>query len=144
MQFPSRGRRLFWLLFAILCGPFLLALAVGGWLTWSLPPLQKFYLTTYSASSRGARLPHNLTTIRWVMKTAPKRKWLCCKFLMWTEISRGFAFAQTSSGLEVERFSDERYGFAERRGTETERSFNDARLAADVARELEARRLALA
>jgi hypothetical protein len=37
-------------------------------------PLQKVYLTTYAASSVGAGMPHSEMTIRWVMKTAPKRK----------------------------------------------------------------------
>ncbi len=52
--------------------------------------------------------------------------------------------ALTSSRLEVERFPDERYGFGERRGANSECSFYDARLASDVAREIEDRRLALA
>jgi hypothetical protein len=46
---------------------------------------------------------------------------LCCKLLRWTEVSRDFALGQTSSQLKGERFPDERYGFAERRGIETER-----------------------
>jgi hypothetical protein len=58
-------------------------------------------------------------------------------------IPRRFA-SETSSLLEVERFLDAHYGLSERGGAETERSFDDARLASDVAREVEDRRLALA
>jgi hypothetical protein len=55
-------------------------------------------------------------------------------------VIRNSFVAQTSSGLEITRFLNERYGFCERRGAETERSFNDACLATDVAREIEDRR----
>jgi len=74
MQFPSRAGRLFWLLFWVTLGPLALIVSVSAWLAWTLPPLQKIYLPVYSASTVGARLPHNLMTIRWVMKTAPGRK----------------------------------------------------------------------
>ena len=74
MRFPSRFGRVIFLLFGVTLGPFLLAVVAGGWLAWTLPPLQKIYLPVYSASTLGASLPHNLTTVRWVMKTAPKRK----------------------------------------------------------------------
>ncbi|MDQ2840637.1 MAG: hypothetical protein M3Y72_06280 [Acidobacteriota bacterium] len=74
LGFPRRSRRLFLLLFGITLGPFLLAFPAGAWLSWTLPPLQKFYLNAYAASSAGAGLSHNQTSIRWVMKTAPRRK----------------------------------------------------------------------
>ena len=44
---------------------------------------------------------------------------------------------RTSSRLEVERFLDEGDSLGKRRGTETERSFDNARLAVYVAREIE-------
>ncbi len=74
MEFPSRSGRLFPILFAVLFGPFFLAAGAGGWLALTLSPLQNFYLGTYAASSVGQGIPDNETTIRWVMKTAPKRK----------------------------------------------------------------------
>jgi hypothetical protein len=74
MRFPSRFGRVIFVLFGVTLGPFLLAVVAGGWLAWTLPPLQKIYLPVYSASTLGASLPHNLTTVRWVMKTAPGRK----------------------------------------------------------------------
>ena len=74
MRFPSRFRRVFFLLFCLTLGPLLLAVVAGVWLSWTLPPLQKIYLPVYSSSTLGASLPHNLTAVRWVMKTAPKRK----------------------------------------------------------------------
>lgn len=52
--------------------------------------------------------------------------------------------AEPSGGLEVERFSNEFDGLGERRGTDPERSFDDAGLTADILREVEDRRLALA
>ena len=74
MQFPSPSRWLLWILFCFTLGPFVLAFPVAAWLAWTLPPLQKIYLPVYSASTVGAHLPHNLTAVRWVMKTAPGRK----------------------------------------------------------------------
>ncbi len=74
LQFPSRAGRLLLFLFALTLGPFLLAILAGGWLALTLSPLQKFYLPAYASSSLGAGLPHNLTTLRWVEKTAPGRK----------------------------------------------------------------------
>jgi hypothetical protein len=74
MEFPSRSGRLFPILFAVLFGPFFLAAGAGGWLALTLSPLQNFYLGTYAASSVGQGIPNSETTIRWAMKTAPKRK----------------------------------------------------------------------
>jgi len=74
MRFPSRGGRVLLLLFGITLGPFLLVLPASGWLYWTLTPLQKFYLGTYTASSIGATQPRNMTSLRWVMKTSPGRK----------------------------------------------------------------------
>jgi hypothetical protein len=51
---------------------------------------------------------------------------------------------QRSSRLEVEPFTDDCDGLRERRGTDAESAFDDARLAADVLREVEDRGLALA
>ncbi len=74
MRFPSRTGRLFWLLFWLAMGPLVLIFPASAWLYWTLDPLQKVYLTTYAASSVGDGIPHSEMTIRWVMKTAPKRK----------------------------------------------------------------------
>jgi len=74
MRFPSRGGRLLLLLFGITLGPFLLVVPASVWLAWTLTPLQKYYLGTYVASSFGATQPHNTTELRWVLKTAPRRK----------------------------------------------------------------------
>jgi hypothetical protein len=52
--------------------------------------------------------------------------------------------ARSLSRLEAKLFPEERDRLRKRRGAETERSFDDARLASDVAREVEDRRLALA
>jgi len=74
MRFPSRGGRVLLLLFGITLGPFLLVLPASVWLAWTLTPLQKFYLGTYVASSIESSQPRNVTSIRWVLKTAPGRK----------------------------------------------------------------------
>jgi Type IV secretion-system coupling protein DNA-binding domain len=74
MRFPSRTGRLFWFLFWLAVGPLVLIFPASAWLYWTLDPLQKVYLTTYAASSVGAGIPHGEMTIRWVMKTAPRRK----------------------------------------------------------------------
>lgn len=74
MRFPSPGRLLLWLFFWIMVGPLVLIFPASAWLAWTLQPLQKIYLPTYSASSVGASIPHREMTIRWVMKTAPRRK----------------------------------------------------------------------
>ena len=74
MRFPNRSGRLFWFLFWLAVGPLVLIFPASAWLYWTLTPLQKVYLTTYTASSVGAEMPHSEMTIRWVMKTAPKRK----------------------------------------------------------------------
>jgi hypothetical protein len=74
MRFPNRSGRLFWFLFWLAIGPLVLIFPASAWLYWTLTPLQKVYLTTYAASSVGAGMPHSEMTIRWVMKTAPKRK----------------------------------------------------------------------
>ncbi len=74
MRFPSRGGRVLLLLFGITLGPFLLILPASVWLAWTLTPLQKFYLGTYTASSVEATQPRHMTSIRWVLKTAPGRK----------------------------------------------------------------------
>ena len=74
MRFPNRSGRLFWFLFWLAVGPLVLIFPASAWLYWTLEPLQKVYLTTYAASSVGAGIPHREMTIRWVMKTAPRRK----------------------------------------------------------------------
>ena len=74
MRFPSRGGRVLLLLVGITLGPFLLVVPASVWLYWTLTPLEKFYLGTYVASSLGATQPHDVTSIRWVLKTAPRRK----------------------------------------------------------------------
>jgi len=74
MRFPSRTGRLFWFFFWLAVGPLVLIFPASAWLYWTLTPLQRVYLTTYAASSVGAGMPRSEMTIRWVMKTAPKRK----------------------------------------------------------------------
>ena len=74
MRFPSRAGRLFWFLFWLAIGPLVLIFPASAWLYWTLEPLQKVYLPTYAASSVGAGIPRSEMTIRWVMKTAPRRK----------------------------------------------------------------------
>jgi hypothetical protein len=74
MRFPNRSGRLFWLLFWLAVGPLVLIFPASAWLAWTLAPLQKVYLTTYAASSIGAGVQRREMTIRWVMKTAPRRK----------------------------------------------------------------------
>jgi len=74
MRFPSRGGRVLLLLAGITLGPFLLVLPASAWLCWTLTPLQKSYLSSYAASSLGASQPRHMTSIRWVLKTAPRRK----------------------------------------------------------------------
>jgi hypothetical protein len=74
MRFPNRSGRLFWFLFWLAIGPLVLIFPASAWLYWTLTPLQKVYLTTYAASSVGVGMPHSEMTIRWVMKTAPRRK----------------------------------------------------------------------
>jgi len=74
IRFPSRTGRLFWFLFWLAVGPLVLIFPASAWLYWTLTPLQKVYLTTYAASSVRAGIPHSEMTIRWVMKTAPRRK----------------------------------------------------------------------
>jgi len=73
MRFPSRTGRLFWFLFWLVLGPLALIFPASLWLYWTLNPLQKVYLPTYTASSVGAGMLHSEMTIRRVMKTAPKR-----------------------------------------------------------------------
>jgi len=53
-------------------------------------------------------------------------------------------YPQASSGLGFESFTDDCDGLRERTGTNAESALDDARLAADVLREVEDRRLALA
>jgi hypothetical protein len=74
MRFPNRSGRLFWVFFWLVVGPLVLILLASVWLYWTLEPLQKIYLPTYAATSMEAGIPHSETTIRWVMKTAPRRK----------------------------------------------------------------------
>jgi hypothetical protein len=57
---------------------------------------------------------------------------------------RNVAQPRTLRRLEFESFTDNGDGLRERTGTEAESSFDDARLAAVVVREVEGRRLAFA
>jgi hypothetical protein len=70
---------------------------------------------------------------------------LCCKIQAWTEgVQEVLPCPQTSSRLEAEPFTDDCDGLRECTGTDAESAFYDARRAADVLREVEDRRLALA
>jgi type IV secretory pathway TraG/TraD family ATPase VirD4 len=74
MEFPRRGGGLIFALVLLFGGPIFLVLPAAMWVTWVLSPLQHLYLPAYVASSFSEDHPRDLTTIRWVMKTAPKRK----------------------------------------------------------------------
>ncbi len=74
LGFPRGGLTLVRLVMGAVLVPLLLVAGVGGWLAWRLTPLQNFYCNAYAASSMGQSQPHAVTTIRWVMKTAPGRK----------------------------------------------------------------------
>ena len=74
MQFPGRARRRLLLFFGVPIGCLLFLLAVSAWFSWTLTPLQKIYFGPYAASTLGAQMSGNRTTIWWVMKTAAKRK----------------------------------------------------------------------
>ncbi len=74
LGFPHGGRSLARLVLGAVLVPLLLVAGVGGWLAWRLTPLQNFYCNAYAASSMSVSQPHAVTTIRWVMKTAPGRK----------------------------------------------------------------------
>jgi hypothetical protein len=45
MRFPSRGR---WLILLFALGPFLLILPASLWLSWTMNPVQTYYLGTYT------------------------------------------------------------------------------------------------
>ena len=74
MGFPSPFARLGKLLFVVFVLPFVLFLPADLWLYHSLPPLQEQYLTPYMVSSLGLGGRRATGSIRWVMKTAPRRK----------------------------------------------------------------------
>ena len=74
MQFPSRGRRLFLFILAFSLGPLLIILSTSLWLSWTMNPVQTFYLGTYVASSIGSGIPNAPSTARWAEKTAPGRR----------------------------------------------------------------------
>jgi hypothetical protein len=71
-----RIRRAFpWLtaaLLAVLLGTPVLAFA--AWLVWEIEPLQSYYLLDYRQCSKAAEKAGSATEIRWLMKTAPKRR----------------------------------------------------------------------
>jgi len=66
------------------------------------------------------------------------------KFRHGRRTSATLPYPQASSGLGFESFTDDCDGLRERTGTNAESALDDARLAADVLREVEDRRLALA
>jgi hypothetical protein len=68
---------------------------------------------------------------------------LCCKIRLRRVRPRRWRTSQTSSRLGFESFIDDCDGFRERTGTDAESAFDNARLAADVLREVEDCRLAL-
>jgi hypothetical protein len=65
------------------------------------------------------------------------------KFRHGRRASKTLRYPETLRRLDFEPFTDDCDGLRERTGTETESAFDDARLAADVSREVEDRRLAL-
>ncbi|MBW8870036.1 MAG: type IV secretion system DNA-binding domain-containing protein, partial [Acidobacteriales bacterium] len=74
MHFPSRGRWLLWLILLLVFGPFLMILPASLWLSWTMNPVQTYYLGTYVACSTLGNYPGALTTVRYAEKTAPGRK----------------------------------------------------------------------
>ncbi len=66
------------------------------------------------------------------------------KFRHRRRASKTLRYPQTLCRLEFESFTDNCDGLSERTGTEAESAFDDTRLAADVLREVEGRRLAFA
>ena len=74
MVFPSPFARLGKLLLLVFVLPFVLLIPVNVWLYYSLPPLQEQYLASYMESSMMPRGRKAEGSIRWMMKTAPKRK----------------------------------------------------------------------
>lgn len=68
---------------------------------------------------------------------------LCCNLSAWTQASETLPWPQRSSGLEFGSFPENCEGLRERRRADAKSSFDDARLAAYVAREVEEGRLSL-
>ena len=62
------------LLLGITLGPFLLVVPASVWLYWTLTPLQKILPWDLHSKLYRATQPRNVTNIRWVLKTAPRRK----------------------------------------------------------------------
>jgi hypothetical protein len=58
--------------------PCLPLLGFWAWFRWEVPPLQRYYLMDYWASSEGAKQLGSQTQIQWLMEAAPGRKnrWL--------------------------------------------------------------------
>jgi hypothetical protein len=65
----------------VLCLPLL---GCWAWFRWEVPPLQRYYLMDYWASSEGAKQPGTQTQVQWLMDTAPGRKsrWLFASDVM--------------------------------------------------------------
>ncbi|WP_158789381.1 type IV secretion system DNA-binding domain-containing protein [Granulicella sp. L46] len=73
IRFPSRGWRLLWLILLFALGPLLLILPASLWLSWTMNPVQTYYLGTYTACSLLRGDPGAMTTVRYAEKTAPGR-----------------------------------------------------------------------
>ena len=73
IAFPNPLARLGKLFFIVFVLPFLFFIPADLWLYYSLPPLQEQYLASYLASSTRPGGPKAEGSIRWMMKTAPRR-----------------------------------------------------------------------
>jgi hypothetical protein len=112
-----------WRIAAILAlVPCLPVLACWAWFRWEVPPLQRYYFTTYWDSSEGAKRPGAQTEIQWLIATAPGRKRRWCIGSDVTDGSQnGLSLQLSPTALEqgwvgIERTSVESMGSAELEG----------------------------
>jgi len=54
------------------------AVSSWAWFTWELPPLQRYYLRAYWASSTDENNPEDIVEVQWLELTAPGRKSRYC------------------------------------------------------------------
>jgi hypothetical protein len=102
--------------------PCLPVLAFWAWFRWEVPPLQRYYFTTYWDSSEGAKRPGAQTEIQWLIATAPGRKRRWCIGSDVTDGSQnGLSLKLSPAALEqgwvgIKRTSVESMGSAELKG----------------------------
>ena len=102
--------------------PCLPVLAFWAWFRWEVPPLQRYYFTTYWDSSEGAKRPGAQTEIQGLIATAPGRKRRWCIGSDVTDGSQnGLSLKLSPAALEqgwvgIKRTSVESMGSAELKG----------------------------